>query len=535
MKKILFIILLACFSLQAQKPSPMKGGAIINWNGEPSFHVAGWLLYDTSENQLKVSNGTSWIDINAGFDADIVGESLLLSKTMNGQGLKFDVSENNNGIYNILLNANNEANSGLNFGLGSGNYNVTFWDYLDNKLLEITTGYIRAPSLTIAQQSNARSLVTLEKVQDLISNGNGGSGEFDTTSNYTLSGNWVFDNPIEVADPTTADEAVNLRYFEANTLSNELPFYDLDVDTYTITEAQIENLTTIYVNANQTDVTITIPNTSLTGQNFINIQHLGTGTITIIPDTGVNLQQYVSTSDKSFILASITANTWFLRDGDVTVSTYTPPVELVTPTFVQSYFNTDAGSDVTVTITNAVENDVLIAYFSNNAGTPVTPTGWTELGKTNWSTYVDYVAYMKVSDGTETSVTFSNGGGTAVRGLAIVSQYTGVDTNVPVSDFQVVTALEGTVIPTPSLTSTGTNRRAIVTFLTPKYDFNDGALIEPSTYTLDTSGQSTTSGGTSVYVYSKDLLTATTQPGVQVTVPKSGFYAAFTLLLNPSN
>lgn len=333
MKKIVFIILLACFSVQAQKPSPMKGGAIINWNGEPSFHVAGWLLYDTSENQLKVSNGTSWIDINGGFDADIVGESLLLSTTMNQQGLKFDVSENNNGVYNILLNANNETNPGLNLGLGSGNYNVTFWDYLDNKLLEITPGYIRAPSLTIAQQSNAKSLVTLEKVQDLISSGSGGggsggggSGGFNTAGDYTLSGNWVFDNPVEVADPTTVDEAVNLRYFNSNVPSDVVPFLEIDASTYTITESQIENFTQLYISDNQTDVTLTLPSTTLTGQQFISVQHLGTGTITIIPDTGVNLQQYVSTSTQSFVLGSIVQNEWFVKNGSVTASTYTPPI-----------------------------------------------------------------------------------------------------------------------------------------------------------------------------------------------------------------
>ena len=359
------------------------------------------------------------------------------------------------------------------------------------------------------------------------------STDFDLTSNRTITGNWEFTQPLGVVNPTRVDEAVSLGYFNDNIPSENVPIYSITGDE-TITEAQVLNFTQLLIGVDES--VITLPSTVTTTNS---VEYVGYF-LKNATDTGVIIagdKQFdcnSSVGQQTFMYLEAEGE-WYNTSRECTESVYTPPVELVTPTFVQSYFNTDAGSDVTVTITNAVENDVLIAYFSNNAGTPVTPIGWTELGKTNWSTYVDYVAYMKVSDGTETSVTFSNGGGTAVRGLAIVSQYTGVDTNIPVSDFQVVTALEGTVIPTPSLTSTGTNRRAIVTFLTPKYDSNDGALIEPSTYTLDTSGQSTTSGGTSVYVYSKDLLTATTQPGIQVTVPKSGFYAAFTLLLNPSN
>ena len=355
--------------------------------------------------------------------------------------------------------------------------------------------------------------------------------EFDLTSDRTITGNWEFTEPLSIVDPTSIEEAVNLKYFNENIPSEIVPIFSIN-DDVTITDEQVLSFTQLLVGVDESVITLPTTVTTTNSVEYVgyflkNITNTG---VVVAGDKQFNCS---SSSGQQTFMYITSEQEWYNTSRDCVESVYEPPVTLVTPTFIEAYSASDAAGNVSVNITNAVENDVFIAYFLNNAGTPITPTGWTELGKTNWSTYTDYVAYMKVSDGTETSVEFSNGGGTAVRALGVVVQYRGVNTTSPVESFQVIEALNNTVIPTPSLTSRGSNRLAVVSFLTPKYDSNDGLITTPTGYTLDATEQSTTSGGVSTHVYSKEIAIESIEPGTQVTIPISGFYAAFTLLLKP--
>jgi len=93
---------------------------------------------------------------------------------------------------------------------------------------------------------------------------------------------------------------------------------EIDASTYTLLEEDIKSFKQFLIADTQTDVTITIPETTLTSDtNFISIQHKGTGTITIQGDTGVTFPTLVTDTDKVIVLVSDEDNVWFVRSLEV--------------------------------------------------------------------------------------------------------------------------------------------------------------------------------------------------------------------------
>lgn len=552
---ITLIVLLTFAMAQAQSPAKLKSGAWIgSFNSDPSFHIEGWVLYNTTDNIVKFSNGTTWIPLgfNLASNYSVTGTWSFNNDVDFNDGI--DLNGNTISGVDDAIDDDQVYNKGqvddLLENIPSSNVYTVNGTLPSNTSRSITLGtstqfqFISGTeALTMLNNPSLGSLFSLDFDKLQIEN-DAVSFQANDTDAFKIYGKRGLQIELGNASGTKIVPNVGDSFRVSNATtgaieyytppSNDLPFYDLDADTYTITEAQIENLTTIYVNANQTDVTITIPSTSLTGQNFINIQHLGSGTVTVIPATGVNLQQYVSTSAKSFILASIASNTWFLRDGDVTVSTYTPPATSTPPTYVGFDTFDTGGNSITVTGLTPTTGNLLVGVVSGNFGTFTTPTGWTLAGSTNVGTFTSYLCYYKISDGSETSVSFNGDGGTSTLMFAQVLEYSGVNTSTPIEDFKVITGAQSATVNTQSMTSTGTNRLAISIFLGQSVANGDGAIVaEPLGYTNNMNIDDTRLNDGWHLAYSKTLATATTETSVNLQYPISANVAGFNFFIIP--
>lgn len=103
--------------------------------------------------------------------------------------------------------------------------------------------------------------------------------------------------------------------FGAGAGNNALMITAIDSPTITLTAADIESWNFFVIRNTQTNVTITIPPIEWTSLIFLNIYHEGTGTVTVVGDTGVTFASTDFTS-KNIQLYSETDDVWKVREAD---------------------------------------------------------------------------------------------------------------------------------------------------------------------------------------------------------------------------
>ncbi len=155
-----------------------------------------------------------------------------------------------------------------------------------------------------------------------------------------------------ITDGTTTINADNDGVIDVSAIipSNAINQVEITTNEYTLLEADIQNMTPHYISASG-DVTITIPTTTFVDVKYLNIIKETAGTVTIIPSSGVNQQQYVFTdADLTQTLYMREPNTWRLSRGGAIVSNYTPPFNsgfILNGTF-DNATNTDPDTDWTI-------------------------------------------------------------------------------------------------------------------------------------------------------------------------------------------
>jgi len=208
------------------------------------------------------------------------------------------------------------------------------------------------------------------------------------------------------------------------------------------------------------------------------------------------------------------------------------------PTFTPTYVSTTRAEGTTATISvtglTPTSGNLLIATWGGNVCNITVPTGFTQLGVStaNFSTFG---VYYKISDGTETSVSFTTDAVSTINNnLAHVIEYSGVNITTPIEQFNTVQAINASSISTTSMTSTGTNRLAVALSMNCAIALPDGALVQAlPNYTLNNEDSDTSRNDSWRLTYSSEVLTASTKASETIIFPISADLGMFNLMIIP--
>ena len=157
----------------------------------------------------------------------------------------------------------------------------------------------------------------------------------------------------------------------------------------------------------------------------------------------------------------------------------------VRPSIVNSYNAVSNTNDVTVTAM-PMSGNYLVAQLAlgNFSSSPTAPVGWTKVHETT-NSFGAHAFFVKESDGTETSITFSKSGGNGQILMASIHEFSNVNDATPYEDLQGGARTQRATIDIPSLTSTNTFSLA-VSFITALNinDVDDNLTSGASDYSI---------------------------------------------------
>ena len=361
------------------------------------------------------------------------------------------------------------------------------------------------------------------------------TGDQDLTP-YALKSNVLELDNTTVFTPTLDYNPATKKYVDDNAGgSTTIESVFITTAEYTLLEADIEAFKIFVIQdvVATENVTITIPTTALTGVQFINIRHKGGGNTTIIPSSGVNQIKYESSSEKAITLVSDTANVWELSRGEAIASTYVAPVG-ATPTFVRGYNALSTTDNVIITGLTPTLNNFLLATvtFYTGGETITTPAGWTLIEKDETNFPMNAVFY-KISDGTETDVTFVCSANTANINYASVYEYNGVNTTTPYEGSVKNLVVDAVSAPVPALTTTAGNRLGVAFIMNVLGRESDGVASITQGYTLDYQSSTSTGSDSWQLAYSQSIPSAATIPEAIITFINQDRIATGVLALIP--